>query len=292
MTTFLPLVIHNPPGYWWKWKDLGEIVFIPLWKISCNSFTPCHSESAKVHSQSEQLQKEEEDYAISDLKVKTNFDEKKIEGLRNGFSLKKHPFTVAGVLGATAQTVSASGPATSTTMANPCGMWGDTIGNLYVTENSGYRLKQINQVTNNMKSIAGTGVKGTTPTGLNGDGGKPTSASFGTMYSVVLDTQGNTIFIADGSNKKIRMMFNAAPTSQPSEQPSSMPSTQPVSRPSSDPTSQPSALPSNKPSNQPSSRPTRHPTAQPSSQPNNAQPSTQPSNVPTVQPTTDRRRSL
>ena len=90
------------------------------------------------------------------------------------------------------------GPATSAQLNQPRGVAVDSVGDIYVTEFSGNRLRKITVATGIITTLAGTGTSG-----FAGDGGLAASAELGGPNDVILDSVGN-IYIADASTHRIR----------------------------------------------------------------------------------------
>ena len=74
----------------------------------------------------------------------------------------------------------------------------DTLGNIYVAETGGCRIRKINKLTGIITTVAGNG----TP-GFNGDNIAATSAELFDPTGIALDVLGN-IYIADADNNRIR----------------------------------------------------------------------------------------
>eukprot|EP01034_Spumella_vulgaris_P044016 gene44016-54699_t len=159
----------------------------------------------------------------------------------------------------TAATSDVVGPATSTNINGPFGVWINPSGQTYLAEYTGQKVKSVSSA-GIMTTVAGTGAASTSAGLINGDGGNPTSASLNNPYMLFADTSGN-VLIGDYGNNKIRNATpSALPTSQPSSSPSGRPSSYPSTHPTSPPTSQPSSSPSSGPSSRPSAQPSGSPT--------------------------------
>jgi hypothetical protein len=81
------------------------------------------------------------------------------------------------------------------------GIWGDSIGNLFIADTYHYQIKMLSLKTQNLSTIAGTGNSSDT-----GDGGSPTSATFTLPSSIWGDSDGLFFFIADPDAHKIRII--------------------------------------------------------------------------------------
>eukprot|EP01034_Spumella_vulgaris_P024564 gene24564-30927_t len=179
-----------------------------------------------------------------------------------------------------------TGVATSVTLSNPGGVFGDRNGVIYITDFSSFVICKVSGGI--LSVVAGTtGSSASFATLSNGDGGAPTSAQFMFPYELYVTTLG-TMYVSDFSSNKIRKIYGYQPTVQPSAvpslsvspslsptilssfapsiPPSVLPFAQPTVVPSKSPTISPSILPSVAPSVQPSVslRPTATPTVMPS----------------------------
>jgi hypothetical protein len=83
----------------------------------------------------------------------------------------------------------------------PNGIWGDSIGNLFIADTYHYQIKMLSLSTQTLSTIAGTGVNTDT-----GDGGSPTSATFKYPTSIWADRDGLFLFISDPFAHKIRII--------------------------------------------------------------------------------------
>ena len=82
------------------------------------------------------------------------------------------------------------GPATSTSLYNPRGVFVDGSGNIYIADQGNYRIRRVSP-SGTISTIAGTGTRG-----FSGDGGPATSADLYTPAGVCVDDLGN-IYIAE-----------------------------------------------------------------------------------------------
>lgn len=89
------------------------------------------------------------------------------------------------------------GAATSALLNVPKAMCIDRIGNVYITDQSNYRIRKID-TSGIITTVAGVGTMG-----YSGDGGAATSAELNQPVSVATDTFGN-LYIADQGNQTIR----------------------------------------------------------------------------------------
>jgi hypothetical protein len=189
-------------------------------------------------------------------------------------------------------------PGTSAKIGHPNDVKGDTLGNLYISDDDNCIIRIFDG------SIISTlfGTPGTCAYASNNQ----RTATLSNPTGVWVDSL-STVYFSDSYSVR-RGILAASPTSQPSgeptrqptrcptTQPSSRPSSQPIIKPSSRPTGQPSLEPTQptsqptcRPSSQPFARPTSQPTRRPSSQPSScpsAQPNSNPSSKPSGQPTT------
>jgi hypothetical protein len=90
--------------------------------------------------------------------------------------------------------------ATSYSMSNLWGIWGDTVNNLYISELTRHRVKKLSLTTSLIVTIAGT------TTGFV-DNVPATSSKLKTPRGVWVDTLGR-LFIADSLNHRIRKVEN------------------------------------------------------------------------------------
>jgi sugar lactone lactonase YvrE len=89
------------------------------------------------------------------------------------------------------------GPATSAKLEFPSGVAVDTLGNLFIADYYGERIRKVD--TNGIiTTAAGNGIGG-----YSGDGGPATNADLYYPQSVAVDASGN-LFIADSNNRRIR----------------------------------------------------------------------------------------
>jgi len=95
------------------------------------------------------------------------------------------------------------GAATNAEINLPYGVLVDGSGNIFISDNGNYRIREVVAATGNIQTVAGNG----TP-GFSGDGGPATSASLATAIGVFVDGFGN-IFIADTVNSRIREVVAA-----------------------------------------------------------------------------------
>jgi adhesin/invasin len=80
----------------------------------------------------------------------------------------------------------------------PYGIRCDTVGNIYFSDDSNYRIRKITIGTNIITTIAGNGIDG-----YNGDNIKATDAQISVCSFLTIDTNGH-VFFSDGSNHRIR----------------------------------------------------------------------------------------
>lgn len=93
-----------------------------------------------------------------------------------------------------------NGPATSARLSMPRGVGLDAVGNLYITETLGQRVRVVNKSTGIISTFAGNGNYG-----LSGDGGQATSASLTKPNDVAIGPSGE-VYIADTGNHAVRMV--------------------------------------------------------------------------------------
>jgi sugar lactone lactonase YvrE len=88
--------------------------------------------------------------------------------------------------------------AKSIVLTTPRGLAADTKGNLYIAEESGSSVQQVNLVTGVIERFAGNGGGS-----YSGDGGPAREASLKTPHGLTFDDAGN-LFIADQDNGRVR----------------------------------------------------------------------------------------
>ena len=96
-----------------------------------------------------------------------------------------------------------NGPATAAELSNPAGLALDSAGDLFITDWSNSRIREMNYTTGIITTVAGNGTGG-----YRGDNGKATAAELYYPYAVVLDSTGD-LFIADAGNNRIREVNTA-----------------------------------------------------------------------------------
>ena len=94
------------------------------------------------------------------------------------------------------------GPATDASLNRPFGVAADTVGNVYIADTYGHRIRKVNSA-GVITTVAGNG----TP-GFGGDGGAATSASLDYPTGIAVDTAGD-LYIADSYNGRIRRVDTA-----------------------------------------------------------------------------------
>eukprot|EP01034_Spumella_vulgaris_P032920 gene32920-40637_t len=94
------------------------------------------------------------------------------------------------------------GPISSSLVNNPCGVTGDSRGNIYVSEYSGCRVKKISD------GIVSRFVRSTSNSTSTGDGGPPIAATVTNPYNLFADSAGN-VFITEAGGHVIHGMSSA-----------------------------------------------------------------------------------
>ncbi len=89
-------------------------------------------------------------------------------------------------------------PATSASLGNPLGTAVDTIGNVFISDQSNNRIRMISATLGIITTIAGNGVQG-----YSGDGGPATAAEINYPSGLSIDDSGN-LYISDALNSCIR----------------------------------------------------------------------------------------
>ncbi len=93
------------------------------------------------------------------------------------------------------------GPATVARLANPRGIWFDSIrGELYIAETGGHRIRKIDS-EGIITTVAGIGEPG-----YSGDGGPATEAMLNSPSTIALDDAG-ILYIGDDGNRRVRRVF-------------------------------------------------------------------------------------
>ena len=87
---------------------------------------------------------------------------------------------------------------TSSRLNNPHDVAVDSVGNLFIADESNDRIRRVDAVTKIITTVAGTGVFG-----FSGDDGPATSAQLNGPDGIAVDSSGN-LFIADSFNNRIR----------------------------------------------------------------------------------------
>ncbi len=173
-------------------------------------------------------------------------------------------------------------PGTNAELNYPYNCQEDTLGNLYISDNSNNRVRMISAITGIISTIAGNGATST----VDGSIHVATAVSV-TPSMIQLDSLGNIYFQDSGYVRKL-----LTPTAMPTVVPSAVPTIASTATPSNIhtvvPTAPPTIVPTNIPTIVPSAIPTEIPSVIPSvistQIPSNI-PSTTPSTNPTFSPT-------
>jgi sugar lactone lactonase YvrE len=94
------------------------------------------------------------------------------------------------------------GPATAASLHEPIGVAIDAAGNVYISDDQNNVIRMVN-TAGIISTFAGTG-----SAGFSGDGGQASSAQLNSQNGICFDATGN-LYIADGSNRRIRMINTA-----------------------------------------------------------------------------------
>jgi hypothetical protein len=101
------------------------------------------------------------------------------------------------------------GPATSAQLAEPKGVYVDSLGNLFIADTYNSRIREVDASTGVIQTVAGNGAFG-----FSGDGGPASAAELdllvGFSNGITGDHQGN-LLIADESNSRIRRISGLVP---------------------------------------------------------------------------------
>ena len=97
------------------------------------------------------------------------------------------------------------GPALAANLSYPTGIAVAPDGTIYFPDTGNYRVRRIS--TNGIiTTVAGNGVNGFITTGDDGDGGPATLATIGVVGSIALSPTGDTLYIADSNNNRVRQV--------------------------------------------------------------------------------------
>ena len=89
------------------------------------------------------------------------------------------------------------GPATAAQLLRPAGVATDSVGNLYIADNTNHRIRKVDP-SGIITTVAGTGARG-----FGGDGGPATVAYLRSPWGIAVDGADN-LYIADRDNNRIR----------------------------------------------------------------------------------------
>jgi hypothetical protein len=96
-----------------------------------------------------------------------------------------------------------NGPATSAEISHPYGVAVDSSGNIYFSDYSNARIREVVKATGNIITLAGNGTFA-----FSGDGGPATSAEINYPEGIAVDSSGN-VFFSDEGNERIREIVKA-----------------------------------------------------------------------------------
>lgn len=99
-------------------------------------------------------------------------------------------------------------PAVSARLDTPLGVAVDRLGNVFIAEFNGQRIRRVDGRTGLIATVAGNGVYG-----YGGDGGPATQASLAAPAAVAVDGAGN-LFVSDSGNHRVRRVDAASGTIQ------------------------------------------------------------------------------
>ena len=100
----------------------------------------------------------------------------------------------------TAGSTGDNGPATLASLNAPRGVALDSVGNLFIVEFQGNRVRRVDAITGIITTFAGTGLSG-----FSGDGGPAISATLNLPFAIAFDSGGN-LYIADMGNARVRQV--------------------------------------------------------------------------------------
>ncbi|NDE00551.1 MAG: choice-of-anchor D domain-containing protein, partial [Gammaproteobacteria bacterium] len=88
--------------------------------------------------------------------------------------------------------------ATLSSLSSPFDVAMDKVGNAYIVDATGHKVRRVDAVTGIISTVAGTGARG-----FSGDGGAATAATLNEPAAVAVESSGN-ILIADKNNFRVR----------------------------------------------------------------------------------------
>jgi sugar lactone lactonase YvrE len=84
---------------------------------------------------------------------------------------------------------------------NPMGVGVDGRGNVFIADTNNNRIRRISKATGKIRTVAGTGANG-----FGGDGGPAEQAMITAPAAVAPDETGNTVYVADTANMRVRRL--------------------------------------------------------------------------------------
>jgi sugar lactone lactonase YvrE len=102
------------------------------------------------------------------------------------------------------------GPANLGQVSSPTGVAVDNLGNVFVADTNNNRVRRISKATGKIRTVAGTGT-----IGFGGDGGPAAQALLSGPAAAVSDETGNTVFVADAANLRVRKLMSGAANKPP-----------------------------------------------------------------------------
>lgn len=90
------------------------------------------------------------------------------------------------------------GPAQAAELQQPFDVAFDRVGNLFISDAAGHRIRRVDAGTGVISTVAGTG-----EAGFSGDGGPAASARLNEPYGLAIDPSGD-IYFADRLNRRVR----------------------------------------------------------------------------------------
>jgi hypothetical protein len=174
--------------------------------------------------------------SIGDLFIPDRFNRRirKVSYLTSVSSLRN----LTTVIGTGSQSFNGDGLLAIETNIDPTSVIGDTLGNLYFTDNYNNRVRMMDYLTTIITTVIGNGGTASSPSSFSLQ--LATAAPIENPYHLMIDTNGDLYINLNARSLIYKTTWLINPTSQPSSVPSNQPTRQPSRQPSSQPTFQPS----------------------------------------------------